>query len=142
LKERLASAVVERERQSAAINELRQEVDRAAVTIESLRRELKQTESTDEERLRAQRARIDGLTVDLSEALDTAARRERELEEARRQIEAGRGELATLRDEYERLVLMGGSGMSAAGISDEERREMVDNINNAIGLIDKYLVDG
>lgn len=141
LKERLAAAVVERERQSAAINELRAEVDRAALTAESLRQELQQTESSDEERLRAQRARIDGLTVDLSEALDTAAKRERELEEARRQIEAGRGELESLRNEYERLVLLG-SAAGGAGLSDEDRQEMVTNINNAIELIDKYLVDG
>lgn len=142
LKERLASAVVERERQSAAINELRAEADRAALTVESLRQELQQTESTDEERLRAQRSRIEGLTADLSEALDAASKREKDLEQARRQIESGRGELESLRSEYERLVLLGNGAAGGDSFSEEDRQEMVGNINAAIELIDKYLVEG
>lgn len=126
----LATTIEAREK---AISELRSERDAALANVETLTLRLKGLESSDDERLKAQRARIESLSNDLSDALDMAARHERDLNEARAEVEQLR------RREHELVAEITAATAGGLGIDPEERQAMARQIDAVIELIDRHL---
>ncbi len=145
LRDGLAAAAMEQERLERQADELRQQRDAARAAAETLKEELSKLNTGDDERLKAQRVRIEGLNEELEYALDMAARKELEagtnaqaLEEAQAQIARLNKELEMLRANVEQenglkadLALLGG----------EDRRHITSQIDTAIRLIDQHLQD-
>ncbi len=94
---------VEAEVARKAMHELQTERDEARSTVESLLVRLKQQEATDDDRLVAQRERIDHLMHDLSEALDMAARKETELIHSHAEVGRLQQRCVDLNDKVEAL---------------------------------------
>jgi chromosome segregation ATPase len=148
--ERLATADLERERLERAVAELKHEAESARAAARSLSERLKQAESSDDERLQAQRARMDEMAADLSEALDMAARKEIEAVEATQELERLRARVAELSDELDRLRALGagidgpenGATQSSLPFDDEDRARLTEQIDSAIRLIDRHLASG
>ncbi len=145
LEERLAAAELERERLERHAAELRVERDLARQGADSLKTQLQQTEGGDDDRLKAQRLRIEQLTADLNLALDVAARKEIEAAKFAQDLEEAQRQLLHLNDELEALktdpapenALSG----EAAMLGQEERRQIAAQIDTAIRLIDRHLQD-
>jgi chromosome segregation ATPase len=148
--ERLAAADLERERLERAVVELKSEAESARATVGSLTERLQQAESSDDERLHAQRARMDEMAADMSEALDMAARKEIEAVEATQELERLRARVAELSDELDRLRALGagidgpenGATQSSLPFDDEDRARLTEQIDSAIRLIDRHLASG
>jgi chromosome segregation protein len=122
----------------------------ARTRVAELERQL--AASTSDERLAGQQAELERLRRELSDAVDLGARKELEsvekgreveslrssLSEANRQAELLRTRCRQLTAEVERrageLTIFNGSGLH-----DDDRRQMVQQIQQAIQLIDKYL---
>jgi chromosome segregation protein len=122
----------------------------ARIRVAELERQL--AASTDDERLAGQQAELERLRRELSDAVDLGARKEletiekgreieslrRSLDEVNRQAEILRTRCKQLTTEVERrageLTIFNGSAAH-----DEDRREMVEQIQQAIQLIDKHL---
>lgn len=121
------------EAREKAILDMKSERDAALANVETLTHRLKGLESSDDERLQAQRTRIEDLSRDLGEALDMAARNERELVSAMTEVEALRQRERSLVDE---IASLQGTG-SIAGL--EDRQAMARQIDMAIELIDRHL---
>ncbi len=141
---RIEQARLERERDELArtieareksISELRSERDAALANVETLTLRLKGLESSDDERLKAQRARIEALSNDLGDALDMAARHERELNEARAEVEILKRREIELADE----IASARSAVGGVGGDLEERQAVARQIDAAIELIDRHL---
>lgn len=126
----LVAAIESREK---ILAELRSERDAALANVEMLTHRLKGLESSDDERLKAQRSRIEGLSSDLSDALDMASRYERELDESRVEVEKLRRQERELTNEISTLRISG------SGVAPEDREAMARQIDAAIDLIDRHL---
>lgn len=144
----IAELQTERERVLKTLVSVEGDRDSARATVESLLVRLKQLEASDDERLTAQRTRIDELTRDLSEALDMAAKKETDAMLAQTEVERLQRQIAELterRDQLEgELEKLREAGTNAPagtsnGIDDGEREVIVGRLREAIMLIDKHL---
>jgi chromosome segregation ATPase len=151
LESEVSGLQLERERALKSTAAVEAERDSARSTVESLLVRLKQIEASDDERLKAQRSRIEELTRDLSEALDMAAKKETELmlalseqERLQRQIAELTERRDTLAEELEKFRSGGTNGVASpsTGLSEIDRRAIVDQLRDAITLIDKHLGEG
>lgn len=142
-RDRLAAVDVERERLEQQAGELRGERDSARLAAESLKLSLQQAESGDDERLRAQRTRIEELQRELGQALDIAARKEVEVDRALQDLEIAQERFARLNEEMEQLkaepVAANGTAVNGLTLGDDERRQIAEQIDTAIRIIDKHL---
>jgi chromosome segregation protein len=142
LEEKLATAAAER--------------DAAREQVQSLLAQLKQLESTDDDRLKAQRLRIDALSRDLSDALDMAAKKETEAMEAadaldrlqervtelERDLGSLREERDSLKGEFDRHGGESAPEKGSTWLSQSDRGQLVMQIDDAIRLIDRHLEGG
>lgn len=142
LEERLAATELERERLERQVGEIRNERDTMRQRVEALKLDLSRAEADDDERLRAQRTRMEELQRELNQALDIAARREMEAAGTAQELETALERLARVNDELERLGGGHAAENGAAGgvrLSEEERRQIAEKIDTAILLIDRHL---
>lgn len=141
LRERIETLELERERIARQATDIRHERDAALANVETLTHRLKGLESSDEERLKAQRERIESLSNDLTEALDMATRNETDLVAANRELAKLRTRVADLTATVEQLQSIDASMGSAngTGISEDDRRELARQLDAAIELIDRQL---
>jgi len=123
----------EAEARTRAIAELRAERDAAVANVEMLTHRLKGLEASDDERLKAQRSRIEALSSDLSDALDMAARNERELVAAQAELEVLRARERELRE------TIAEAGSPSPGLTSPDRAALTREIDAAIELIDRHL---
>lgn len=146
----VATLQLDLERAQKARATMEADRDSARGTVESLLARLKQLEASDDERLKAQRVRIDELTLDLSEALDMAANKETELLLAQSELERLRRQVSELNERRDALMTevetlhganTNGQANASTAINDNERRAIVDQLRDAITLIDKHLGD-
>jgi DNA repair exonuclease SbcCD ATPase subunit len=120
--------------------------------VEELKEQLKQVESGDDDRLKSMRSQIESLTTDLSDALDMAARKEleavekgREMDQIRRSLDEANRQAETLRASCKELTAElerrpgDAAHLNGAVVHDDERREMIEQLQQAIRLIDRHL---
>ncbi len=140
LEERVANAEQQRVEAEGASRTLLAERDQARETVESLLIRIKQLEEGDDEEKSEYSSQIDELRGDLAEALDMAARKEAETIEAQRTVD----ELQETVNEYsKKLESLQANGQSSSAeiiaLFDDDRDEIVSQIEMAIELIDKHL---
>jgi exonuclease SbcC len=144
VEERLTAAELEREKFEHQLAALRAERDSARAVAERLQHELKEVEFSDDERLLAQRRRMEELTKDLSNALELASRREKEVAAASEELESLKSQMVRLNDEIDllRAAAMHVENGAAPAMTDEDRRIITEQIDSAILLIDRHLARG
>jgi chromosome segregation ATPase len=149
LEELLAAAREERERAEGIVAELEAQRAQALSEVATLRSQMQESELHGE-RFDAQQSRVEELQRELGRLRQVAAIREEDAQHAQQEAAAARAQLAELTDRFEALkveheslraaqVPGGGNGDGVIILSENERSEMVGQINDAIRLIDKYL---
>lgn len=115
------------------------EAARGRITqLEAERAELETTKESGGEALEALRVRLTQAENDMAEALDLANRYERERNEAEAEREEFGRQVARLTEEIAVLHTSHANG-SANGLSAEENRKLVEQIDAALRLIDEQL---
>ncbi|MCB0711338.1 MAG: hypothetical protein KDD67_03315 [Ignavibacteriae bacterium] len=124
---RIAEAEMERESVRSNVETLERERDQARATVESMIHRIQQLEASGSEANSTLIAEKEALVRDLEEALELAALHESEAEELRSQ-----------------LTIVAEASEKAKGefsVDENERNELIGQVEHAIAMIDKHLIN-
>ncbi|MGE3801538.1 MAG: hypothetical protein AB7H80_11000 [Candidatus Kapaibacterium sp.] len=124
---RIAEAEMERESMRSNLETLERERDQARATVESMIYRIQQLETSGSEVNSTLVAEKEALARDLEEALELAALHESEAEELRSKLTVAMEASEKAKGEF--------------AVDENERNELIGQVENAIAMIDKHLID-